>query len=137
MSEVIIYNQLIGQIATEVYREFHDKKHDDDERLIIKLENGKSFQFLHFQDCCENVFIEDIVGDLKDLIGSPIFMAEGVSHSSEENMPDDLVRQDEYSYTWTFYKFATAKGYVTVRWLGTSNGYYSEAVEFEEIKEVK
>jgi hypothetical protein len=79
--------------------------------------------FFHSQDCCEHVRIEDVVGDLEDLQGEPLLLAEEVSG---ETGPEP-----EYadSYTWTYYKFATRKGYVDVRWLGESNGYYSERVD--------
>jgi hypothetical protein len=83
------------------------------------------YVFTHDQDCCETVDINDIVGDLSDLEGEPLLLAEEVSGE----VPADF--EDEYteSYTFTFYKFATRKGYVDVRWLGESNGYYSESVD--------
>ena len=77
------------------------------------------------QDCCEGVWIESIVGDLNDLIGSPLLVAEEVS--SETTLDNDK----EIETRWTFYKFDTAKGGVTVRWYGESNGYYSTEVDIE------
>ena len=68
-----------------------------------------------------SVHIESIVGDLSDLVGVPLLVA------SEDSLNYD---QGE-SCTATFYKFATVKGYVDVRWFGTSNGYYSERVDLE------
>ena len=85
--------------------------------------DGSVFLFTHEQDCCESVRIEDVNGDTADLLGSPMLRAEEVS-SDDAGAP-----KDADSFTWTFYKFETNKGSVTVRWLGESNGFYSERVD--------
>lgn len=95
----------------------------DDEELIFTAFDDRRFIFYHRQDCCEHVRIEEIVGDLDDLTWQPIVKA-------EETINEDDDPSGYGTQTWTFYKFATVKGSVTVRWLGESNGYYSEAVDF-------
>lgn len=92
--------------------------------LTFKTKEGEVFVFSHLQDCCETVWIDDIVGDLSDLVGSPILRAEQVSGEIPANK--ESINE---SVTYTFYKFATQKGYVDVRWEGSSNGYYSESVD--------
>ena len=105
-------------------------KNDGDE-IIFELEDGSKYKMFHNQDCCESVQVEDINGDLQDLIGSPITQAE---ESTSNDIIDGKPTYPD-SFTWTFYKFATVKGYVTIRWLGESNGYYSEGVDFEKMQE--
>lgn len=102
----------------------------DPTQLYFETED-KRYSLYHEQDCCESVTIEDINGNLDDLIGTPILVAEEVSN--HEN-PSDVDMSERYqdSFTWTFYKLATRKGYVTIRWYGSSNGYYSESVSFSE-----
>lgn len=98
----------------------------DNTELLIVTSEGRVFRQFHEQDCCEHVSIEDICGDLSDLIGSPILQAD--ESCSDASGPDV-----SESGTWTFYRLATIKGSVTIRWLGSSNGYYSEVVDFEEV----
>jgi hypothetical protein len=86
------------------------------------------FRMFHDQDCCEGVELDDVCGDWDDLIGTPVLQAEENSNSDQGAKGD----YDE-SYTWTFYKLATIKGGVTIRWYGSSNGYYSESVEVVRI----
>jgi hypothetical protein len=89
------------------------------------LSDERVLKMCHRQDCCEIVQVEDIIGDINDLIGVPLLQSEEVTNS--ENNFGKIIRDD--SFTWTFYKFATSKGYITIRWLGESNGYYSESVD--------
>ena len=102
-------------------------KDGEQDELVFATTDGRVFKFYHDQDCCEDVQIDDIAGDLTDLVGAPLLQSEEVSSEPPERGPDDYVPESE---TWTFYKFATVKGYVTVRWWGVSNGYYSESVSF-------
>lgn len=90
----------------------------------FNLDDGRVCRFWHDDDCCEDVRIEDVIGDIADLVGSPL-VPEEVSEA------DGPTVEHVDSYTWTFYRFATVKGTVTIRWLGTSNGYYSEGVSWE------
>ena len=94
------------------------------DELIFTSEDDERFIFQHDQDCCERVEIVDIDGSLRDLVGAPLTMAEETSSAGAPEPPD------AESFTWTFYRFGSKKGYVTVRWLGTSSGYYSERVSF-------
>lgn len=108
---------------------------NDKEILIIETSDGQKYKMFHIQDCCEHVYLEDVVGELDDLVGSPLVRVEEVT--SESN-PDDVDMEDRWqdSFTWTFYHFTTQDGYdVTLRWYGESNGYYSERVDFVNITE--
>lgn len=115
--------ELVGKTFDKVYVS------PDEEELHFESTEGH-YMFFHSQDCCENVRVEDIAGDLADLEGTPLVVAE-VECSNDLFEGKPTVRD---SFTWTFYKFRTIKGSVTVRWLGESNGYYSESVSFREVK---
>lgn len=99
-----------------------------DDEIVFLADDGTSFSMMHQQDCCEHVYIEDVCGDLSDLVGEPLLIAEEVC--GDTAAPSGWVEEghSHESYTWTFYKLATRKGYVDIRWFGSSNGYYSESV---------
>lgn len=114
---------LKGKILRKIIR-------NGDEELIFEVSDDESYRMLHDQDCCESVIIEDICGELDWLIGEPILKAE---ERTSDEAPDIRDREYDSSETWTFYELATIKGNVTIRWYGTSNGYYSMSVDFNRI----
>ena len=102
--------ELLGQTFTSIT--------NNDDVIVFETSETK-FKMHHQQDCCENVYIEDICGDLEDLVDSPILQAE---ESSSPNKIEDFsarqtfknlqteVKDPDYqdeSETWTFYKFGT------------------------------
>jgi hypothetical protein len=131
------YDQVsISELKGKVFTSVEGKQGGD--QIVFKVsprtsnEPDEEYIMAHRQDCCESVWIEEIIGDLNDLVGSEILEAEEVSNKSEppperyQPDPDDEWAYGPESYTWTFYKLGTMKGHVTIRWYGSSNGYYSE-----------
>lgn len=116
MERYATVDELIGKTFSKIY------KNDDNTEIYFIQPDGSKYIFYHEQDCCEYVWVEDICGDLSTLENSEIL-------KSEESVKDGDLEYDHQ--TWTFYLFATQKGYVNIRWCGESNGYYSERVDLK------
>ena len=108
-------SELLGKTLTAVIGAERES-----EQIEFHCTDGTKYVLLHHQDCCEYVRVEDVVGDISDLIGNLVLEAEKQFGGQDNG-------------TWTFYKLGTIKGHVTLRWLGESNGYYSESVDFEQL----
>ena len=122
MYKYVNFSALLGKTLTKV-------EVFGSEEIIFETTEGETFRMFHSQDCCESVTIEDICGDIQALLGSSIVLAEMVSNSDD---PPNTEFPDS-SYTWTFYRIANKKVFVTIRWYGESNGWYSESVDFVEL----
>ena len=120
---VTLLDKIIGKTATTI-EGFTEKS----ERASITFSDGSVFAMYHSQDCCESVDIESIHGDPTWLVGKPIVVAEIVDSQGVER-PDPM-SWDE-SFTWTFIKLGTNNGVITIRWYGSSNGYYCETPAIE------
>ena len=108
------FEQLQGMTITAVvYKEVN-------ESLLIHL-NTHVLEMIHHQDCCETVYLADVVGSFEDLIGYPLLEV-------SESIVD--IESAEYeSATASYYNFKTVKASVQLRWVGESNGYYSETID--------
>lgn len=114
------FNELTGKTIVLI----KGLKSDSNEVIFI-CNDCSVYRMYHEQDCCESVEINDVCGDVEDLLYTPVLKAE-----VRTNVDVPPVDEWEESYTWTFYELATIKGSVTIRWYGCSNGYYSESVDF-------
>lgn len=116
MWNTVDFSVLVGKVLTSV-------KIGGDELIEFETSDGGAFRMEHDQDCCENVNIEDICGDLSGMVGQTVLTA----YESSNEDPDA-----SESGTWTFYNISTNLHFATIRWYGTSNGYYSESATFKQ-----
>ena len=92
-SQAINIEQLTGMTITAVvYKE-------SDESLLIHL-NTHVLEMLHQQDCCETVYLADVVGSFEDLIGYPLLDV------SETIVNNELIGE---SSTASYYNFRPVK----------------------------
>ena len=87
-------------------------KEGSDEVVFFTLDD-KKFRMDHQQDCCESVYVADVVGDITDILGYPILVAEEVTSEDPNAAVGYTHEYPPESCTWTFYKLRTFKG----RWL--------------------
>ena len=121
--QFVDFEILKGKVLTDI------EINEEEDEITFTDSEGVKYLMYHEQDCCEDVNIEDICGDINNLLNTPIVLAEEVINSGEDEDEDYLIT----SYTWSFYKLATIKGYVTIRWYGESNGHYSEVVDLAKL----
>jgi hypothetical protein len=100
----------------------------DSDEVILVCDDETRYRMFHNQQCCEEVCLLDVCGDLNDVIGRPIELAD----EAKSDTVDPSEKKRSYA-EWTFYRLATVKGYVTMRWFGATDSSYSLDVEFEKL----
>lgn len=125
----MIFKDLIGKTIVDI--KGAEKGSDE---IIFTFDDNIKVKMFHRQNCCETVIVEDVCGDIQDLLNTPIIKASEDTNSESDPEGCGTITFRDDSFTWTFYNLATIKGYVTIRWFGTSTGYYSESVDLELMK---
>lgn len=112
--KLIDITYLVGKVIDDI------QINNEETEVAFFLSNGELMVLHHEQDCCEQFWLEDFDGEPYEICNCKIMSAEErISHEEE-------VRQVDDSATWTFYVIRSLRGTVTLRFCGTSNGYYSE-----------
>lgn len=113
------FGLLVGKTLTDI--------DVSDEEVLFVCNDDSAFRAYHMQDCCESVYLARINGDAESLVGETIVESEDIIL---DEWPDDEEKPSYLdSWTWTYHRVKTDSGKIVVfKWLGQSNGYYSESV---------
>lgn len=95
------------------------------QEVVFETKSGRRFQMYHQQDCCESVEVAEFTGK-EHLIGHRVLKAKEVIGHDNAEYGDSITLSDYY--------LKTEVGEAVIKWIGQSNGYYSEEVYFIELK---
>lgn len=98
---------------------------------ILFITDKGNYQLCHIEEWSEDVVIDDICGELKDLVGETIITAKETFNYDNPKF-DSFTGLPNDSHTWSFYHISTLKTHITIKFYGTSNGYYSETADLYE-----
>ena len=115
------FSVLVGEVldAVDIDRE--------ENQILLTTRSGRKFLVYHEQDCCESVRIVSQDGSFDKLIGNPLIEARDFAVDTGES-------ESNYdSQTTTTLVFRVDDQTVISRWIGDSNGYYSEGVDIAEL----
>lgn len=125
-STLVDFEVLKGQTVAEVIVD------NEKSMIVFVCKDGKRYALMHRQECCEEVTLEDFDAKMiENLPGHEILEAYGSSEAGEET---EEMKEWGRSSTWTFFVIRTMLDTYTIRFFGSSNGYYSEDAELYEIK---
>ena len=113
------FETMIGEVLSSIDIDTKENQ------ILLTTKSGRIFKFYHEQDCCESVTINGlVVGDIQKLVGGVI---------QEITKEESTVEVEYDSRTDTTLTFKIDEHTVISNWIGESNGYYSESVDFQEI----
>ena len=113
------FDVLVGEVLDAVDI---DRKEN---QILLTTRSGRRFLVYHEQECCEKVAIFGQDGSFDKLIGKPIVEARDIAVDTGDDELD--------SQTTTTLVFRVDDQTVISRWVGDSNGYYSERVDIAEL----
>jgi len=118
--KMVDFNELVGEVLEAIDID------TEEDQILLTTQSGRQFLIHHYQDCCEKVVIVGQDGSFHRLIGKPIVEAREIAI-------DTTGHDDSESQTTTTLVFRVDNETVISRWVGDSNGYYSESVDISEI----
>ena len=115
------------ELKGKIIKEINDLEIGSRE-VSIRTNDG-TYELYHEQDCCEDVRVVKVIGNVNELVGEVLFAEEDDGASD----PDWYNESFDDSHTWTKYVLKTTNASLEFWFLGESNGYYSESISIKKI----